>query len=193
MKRNEDARVLRTKTKLFNAFTELLSEKTFEEITIQAICNRSNVRRATFYKHFSDKYDFLAGLTRELRKKFEENFEREAKLIEIDRAEYYLKYLRAIIDFLDKNEAIVKLIFDSNLSSAMVSVVVEENYIRTKEKLDEDVKNGLRLIASTDTVAIYIAGGISNAIIKWLTLGKNIPREELIKELGTLLFTVFEK
>ena len=75
----------------------------------------------------------------------------------------------------------------------MVSVVVEENYIRTKEKLDEDVRNGLGLIASTDTVAIYIAGGISNAIIKWLTLGKNIPREEFIKELGSLLFTVFEK
>jgi len=193
MKRKEDARVVRTKSRLFNAFTELLSEKTFEEITIQAICNRSNVRRATFYKHFSDKYDFLAGLTRDLRGKFEENFNREAKLTDLAPAEYYLKYLRAIIDFLDKNEAIVKLILNSSLSSAMVSVVVEENYIRTKEKLDEDVRNGLGLIASTDTVAIYIAGGISNAIIKWLTLGKNIPREEFIKELGSLLFAVFEK
>ena len=193
MKRKEDARVLRTKEKLFSSFKDLLGEKTFEEITINEICLRADIRRATFYKHFADKYDFLAGLTRRLRESFEAKFRAENKLMDVYRSEYYLEYLRAVVDFLDKNEEIVKLIFDSNLTSSLVSVIVEENYVRTKEKLDEDIKKGLTLVASADTVAIYLAGGISNAIIKWLKTGKTIPREDFVNELNALIFTVFVK
>ena len=189
----EDARVIRTKEKLFGTFIKLLSKKTFEEITINEICLLADIRRATFYKHFSDKYDFLAGLTRYLRSNFENKFDAQVNLSKLDKSEYYFEYLRAVVDFINKNEAIIDLIFNSNISATLVSVVVEENYIRTKEKLDEDVKNGLKLIASTDTVAIYIAGGVSNAIIKWLRMGKPIPSEQLIEELGALLFTVFVK
>ena len=193
MKRKEDARVLKTKEKLFTSFTELLGEKTFEEITINEICLRADIRRATFYKHFTDKYDFLAGLTRRLRESFEAKFHAENKVIDVYRSEYYLEYLRAVVDFLDKNEEIVKLILDSDLTSSLVSVIVEENYVRTKEKLDEDIKKGLTLVASADTVAIYLAGGISNAIIKWLKTGKTIPREDFVNELNALIFTVFVK
>ena len=193
MKRKEDARVLKTNEKLFSSFTELLGEKTFEAITINEICLRADIRRATFYKHFTDKYDFLAGLTRRLRESFEARFHEENKLIDSYRSEYYLEYLRAVVDFLDKNEEIVKLIFDSDLTSSLVSVIVEENYVRTKEKLDEDIKKGLTLVASADTVAIYLAGGISNAIIKWLKTGKPIPREDFANELNALIFTVFVK
>ena len=36
-----------------------MSEKPFEEITINDLCNSAMIRRTTFYKHFSDKYDFF--------------------------------------------------------------------------------------------------------------------------------------
>ncbi len=193
MKNKIDARVIRTKTRLFNAFKELLGEKTFEEITINEICLRADVRRATFYKHFSDKYDFLAGLTRSLRESFEDNFNTRKKIEDEKITDYYMQYLRAIVDFLDNNEEIVKLIFDSNMTSSLVSVIVEENYMRTKEKLDLDVKRGLKLVASPDTVAIYLAGGISNAIIKWLKTDKLPEREVFINELIFLVSSVFVK
>ena len=190
--KKEDARVARTKEKLFTAFTELLSEKTFEEITINEICIRSDIRRATFYKHFNDKYDFLVGLTRELRCKFEDRFHSENDLHR-PISHYYLEYLRAMVDFLDRNHDIVKFILDSNLAHSLVSLIIEENYQRTKEKLDEDVKNGLKLIASTDTVAIYLAGGICHAIIRWVKNEKEIPIEEFINQLNSLISAVFVK
>lgn len=193
MKQKEDARVIRTKNKLFTSFKELLSEKTFEEITINEICLRSDIRRATFYKHFSDKYDFLAGLTRKLRSDFEVKFNGRKDLDGNDFTKYYLEYLKAIVDFLNSNEEIVNLIFDSNMTSSLVSVIVEENYKRTKEKLDADVKRGLRLVASTDTVAIYLAGGISNALMKWLKTGKTIPAGELACDINAIISSVFVK
>ncbi len=191
MRTKEDARVIRTKAKLFDSFRELLSEKTFEDITINEICVRSEIRRATFYKHFSDKYDFLAALTYELRKSFEAKFLSNEKLKERRHTDYYVEYLRVMVDFLDRNFETVNLVFKSNMTSTLVSVIVEENYKRTKEKLDEDVCNGLSLIASTDTVAIYLSGGISNAVIKWLKTEKITPKEQLISELTDLICAVF--
>jgi AcrR family transcriptional regulator len=193
MKRKEDARVVRTRQKLFTSFKELLGEKTFEEITINEICIRADIRRATFYKHFTDKYDFLAGLTRHLRYSFEEKFDTIHAIGERDLSVYYLEYLRAIIDFLDSNEDIVNLIFDSNMTSSLVSVIIDENYERTKEKLECDVKQGLKIIASPDTVAIYLAGGISHTLIKWLKSGKKTSRTELTNEIISIISAVFVK
>ena len=193
MLKKEDARVSRTRAKLFNSFTELLSEKTFEDITINEICARADIRRATFYKHFSDKYDFLAGLTRQLRHNFEEKFHKEKIFTNRPPTDYYFEYIKALVNYLDRNTTIVKKIFDSNLISALVSIVVEENYMKTKEKLDEDIKKGLKLIASADTVAIYLAGGISNAVIKWLREGKKVPKDELISEINLLVSSIFVK
>jgi len=79
------------------------------------------------------------------------------------------------------------------MTSSLVSVIVEENYKRTKEKLDADVKRGLRLVASTDTVAIYLAGGISNALMKWLKTGKTIPAGELACDINAIISSVFVK
>jgi AcrR family transcriptional regulator len=62
--RRVDPRVTRTRKILEDAFTELLSERKFREISVQDIANRATVNRATFYAHFDDKYDLLDQLVR---------------------------------------------------------------------------------------------------------------------------------
>ena len=54
-----DLRVLKTKQALRNSFIDLIREKTFESITVNELCDQAMVRRATFYKHYADKYDFV--------------------------------------------------------------------------------------------------------------------------------------
>jgi len=44
---------------LGNALKELLQEKSFEDISVQDLAERSTVNRATFYDHFADKYALL--------------------------------------------------------------------------------------------------------------------------------------
>ena len=55
-----DLRVLRTRKMLVLAFTELMEEKDLQAITVSDIAERAMVNRATFYAHFTDKYDLFA-------------------------------------------------------------------------------------------------------------------------------------
>jgi AcrR family transcriptional regulator len=57
-----DPRIKRTRQLLHRAFNELLTEKTFEEITVNDIAERSTVNRATFYDHFPDKFALLEDI-----------------------------------------------------------------------------------------------------------------------------------
>ncbi len=58
-KQNEDLRVRRTRKMLMQALIDLTIEKGFSAITVQDIAERAMINRATFYRHYLDKYDLL--------------------------------------------------------------------------------------------------------------------------------------
>jgi AcrR family transcriptional regulator len=55
--RAADLRVQRTRKLLQEAFKALVVEAGFDAITIQMLADRALVNRATFYRHYQDKYD----------------------------------------------------------------------------------------------------------------------------------------
>ncbi len=60
-----DPRVRRTRGLIQRAFMELLMERGFEAIKVQDIAERATINRATFYAHFTDKYDLFDALMHE--------------------------------------------------------------------------------------------------------------------------------
>jgi AcrR family transcriptional regulator len=54
-----DPRVKRTRGLILQSFSELLAEKGFESISVQDVTDKAEINRATFYKHFPDKYALL--------------------------------------------------------------------------------------------------------------------------------------
>ena len=61
-----DRRQKKTREAIFNAFSELLSKKHYNQITVGEIIERADVGRATFYAHFETKDFLLKELCEEL-------------------------------------------------------------------------------------------------------------------------------
>ena len=61
-----DRRQRKTREAIFKAFTELLSQKRFNSITVGEIIERADVGRATFYAHFETKDHLLKEMCKEL-------------------------------------------------------------------------------------------------------------------------------
>jgi AcrR family transcriptional regulator len=69
-----DARVVRTKKNIRNAFVEILMEKPFDEITVTELCEKAGISRITFYTHYADKYELVEVLFQEMMHESSEDF-----------------------------------------------------------------------------------------------------------------------
>lgn len=136
MENKMDIRIKKTYKSLFGAFIDLLSEKNFSELTVSEICNKAKVHRATFYKHFEDKYAFLNFI-------FEKSLS-EIKLngLETDHTpqnikENFMYFIKIIFEYIQKNKLVFKVIFSEkhslSISSTFVSAV--ETYIISNIKM----------------------------------------------------------
>jgi AcrR family transcriptional regulator len=60
-----DLRIRRTHKFLQEAMIELITEKGFDAVTVGDIAERAMINRATFYRHYQDKYDLVAAIFEE--------------------------------------------------------------------------------------------------------------------------------
>ena len=54
-----DRRKRKTQTTITAVFYQLLTKKSYEEISVSQICQVADINRGTFYLHFIDKDDLL--------------------------------------------------------------------------------------------------------------------------------------
>ncbi|SFC32580.1 transcriptional regulator, TetR family [Alkalibacterium subtropicum] len=65
METKTDPRVLRTRKLITDAFIKLSQSKSFSDISVKDITEEATINRATFYRHFLDKYDLLEKVVEE--------------------------------------------------------------------------------------------------------------------------------
>ena len=66
-----DARVRYTRKIIQETFLDLLKDKPISKITVKEICDKAEINRGTFYKHYQDCYDLLEKIEAEGIQEFE--------------------------------------------------------------------------------------------------------------------------
>lgn len=163
----------------------LLGEKPLEDITVNELCERAGVRRTTFYKHFKDKFDYIASFTRSLRAQFDNIIWKSGKPDETP--EYYVMYAKQVVSYISRHETETDHVVHSPLFSVVMNILSEQNYVDTYERIQMSVSAGLRLNASAEVLTSMLVGGVTNAIHTWLMDGRKKSADELADEIGMIV------
>ncbi len=187
MAKKIDARIIKTKAKLVETFMDLISKRDFESITVNDICDNAGIRRATFYKHYNDKYDFFKYIVSTLRQEFDEEWMQSGKG---GKLEYFSEYAMSLVDFFDQHTDIINNICKSNASTAMFNIAASENYSDTRKHLENQVEAGQSYHASLSTISTMLVGGTLHTLVDWVKGGKQMSPSQLKVELKMIIDTI---
>lgn len=167
---------------LVSALEQLLNEKPIEEIGVRELCDRSTVRRATFYRHFDDKYDFFKYYLQTLTDRFLEAASEEFEASRYDGLEAYADYMHAeLINFLEAQPALAKMAFRNTTLAGTLDMVMDQIAVGIASRIEAHAKqNGYELPVSSEFVSAVYAGGMVHGLRWWLAEGKPVPYEEMI-------------
>lgn len=185
MDKKVDLRIEKTYLALYNAFTSLLEEKHFEDITLNELCDRAMIRRTTFYKHFADKYEYLSFYMKETSTSLRDQLPPD--IIDNNSLDYFLYMCRGLLRFIDKHNKMVKNIVSSNMFPVMINGLAEQitdDMVQALQKMPatKDMTNTQR-----EDIAAFYSGGIVNLLRLYLNRGNEINEESFIASVAKLL------
>ncbi len=175
-----DIRVRRTYNQLTEALIRLLAHKNFDDLTVLEICTEANVHRATFYKHFVDKHDFLNCCFK--MKLAELDFEKPDKEFSAEQMnETCMKMVAKVISFIEDNKEFVSCVssehysssFTNALSDAIAEFIIEQ--IQSKASFSEKLGYNLQLMA------YYYSGAIVSLARWWSTSENACPKRMFLE------------
>ncbi len=177
-----DKRTMNTYKTLKNALFSELKDKSFEDIKIVDLCKRAEIHRTTFYSHFNDKYELLEYAIKDLQQDLESNIQNVK--IHLDIKGYYYNLISIFLDHLDSNKEIYISILKNNSDSIMINSIYSIIKKDIKNKIDKFYHENNSKI---DILLEFYMGGISNIITWWIQNSMHISKENLLKEIKSLL------
>lgn len=177
-----DRRILKTQEALKNAVIDLMSDKSFDEITIQDIADRANLNRGTIYLHYQDKYDLLDKLIGTHLNELGEMDEWACEMDWVDALVPYFKYF-------EENY----LFFSTMLASKEAKGAPSSFRTRLLHSFMEgfkgeiDRESGRNMDVSDDVLLQYAGTAYVGVIEWWIKNGMPHPPEAMAKQVGILL------
>ena len=140
MKNTNDLRVIKTEKAIIEAFLKLLSEKAFESVTVNVICQLAVVRRATFYNHFADKYELFTKALQYIQNIYFEtlsNTHTETSENDIT----FLDTLQISLDYIEQNSRLFTSIAQSRYSDMLIGLFSEQLSREIKKYIEREIGN----------------------------------------------------
>lgn len=139
----------KTRKKIGAALVEILEHKPLDKITVQEICDQSEIHRSTFYKHFSSIFDVVAYITKKITEALMSQAEMSAD------GEVYFDF---ITDFYLRYRKALRNLYRTRYREMMVSQmseIMEQYYHKLLKKLRNDTED-----VPLEWLAKYHAGGM---------------------------------
>lgn len=171
----EDRRVKMTKRLLKDALIELLATKDIYHLSIRELCEKADVNRTTFYKHYTSQFDLLTDMENDLIVLVNEAIAKNANRRE--------RIIEEACRYLEENLQFARLLINNNVDPAFPQKLFSLTTIR-----EAVVKN----VKTDDDPAllpygyVYQTYGAYQVISQWL----NKDRREAPKDFARLLIKI---
>lgn len=184
-----DLRIKKTYRALFEAFTELLEEHRFEDVTVAMLCDRAMIRRTTFYKHFRDKNDYFAFYIDELmsglpQRRADVDGAERAGDVRMLRHEVFADAMEMIL----AHDQLMDNILESSMSGMLTGMICDRIARSIRERVMSTLDEDALAPVSLETTSEFIAGGIIRLFTKWWESGHDLERRSEIADVVDALF-----
>lgn len=164
----QNKRFQQTERNIKDAFTQLLSQKAFDAISIRDICEKAAISRTAFYTHFDDINDLIIKIEQEKSTHVGNLLLDEAK----PRKELFTEYFQ----YLKDNSGFYRAYFSLN-SSSYFSKELIAHYIQThKHRFTE---------TELQYHTFFFMAGLKATALQWLLNGCKETPERLSEILST--------
>lgn len=187
-----DIRAQRTQELLRAALEELLEERDIEDITVSELCERSTVRRATFYRHFEDKYAFFEWYLASITERFLAELGDEAGCEDL--RTYASLMHRKLISFANAHKAMMRRSLGRTAMVGALDMTMGQIAEGIAERIEAfAARHTLVLDASPQFISMFYAGGMVHTLRWWITADAPCPAEELERHATEFLMRYLEK
>ena len=184
-----DLRIKKTYRALFDAFTELLEEHRFEDLTVAMLCDRAMIRRTTFYKHFRDKNDYFAFYVDELMSGLPQKRTGKGSAVSADDVRVLRHEVFAdAMDMILAHEQLMDNILESSMSGMLTSMICDRIAHSIRERVMSTLDEGALAPVSLETTSEFVAGGIIRLFTIWWESGHDLERRPEIADVVDALF-----
>lgn len=171
-----DLRTQKTRSSLKKAFLTLLEQYRFEEITVQQLCQCAQIRRATFYTHFTDKYQFLSFFIGEIRDEFVEHIKGISSDIYNKPDLYFDKLFHELILFFEEHPQLVRNLKNSQMLPTMTEIFVESVQTYVYQYLIENSDADSKIV---EMKSYFYSGGILQLLLLWMSKPETFKVDEI--------------
>ena len=176
MEEKKDRRVLMTRRMLKETLTEMLHETDIYHVSIRELCQRADINRTTFYKHYGSQFDLLSDMEKDL-------LDFLSRTI-TEHAENPAQIIRSSCEYLEEHLDFVRLIINNNVDplfpQKLLNLAAVREAILSKTAGRPD--SGLH-----EYVFNYITYGAYRILCVWLNKDRREPPEEIADLLLSLI------
>ncbi|MFD0051987.1 TetR/AcrR family transcriptional regulator [Actinomycetes bacterium NPDC127524] len=173
-----DRRIAKSQIAIKNAVTELMSEKNFDDITIQDIADRADVNRGTIYLHYTDKYDLLD-------KMIEEHMDNLRELCQSASDMTFQEGNYVWYEYFERHYLFFSTMLASKgapyFQSRFLDLVVEEF------KPEVDIAGGKNKGLNEEVILQFFGSAVVGSVEWWFKNGMPLPARVMAEQTGTLL------